>query len=95
MHVRTIKSEQVFKVAITDPEDARVKRFRAALVELATKLGGHVTNFELKGHVIRLTFASSKVAVGVTEALKKRKIEVAEVSLFEEFFEDIEAAPVE
>jgi uncharacterized protein (UPF0179 family) len=95
MHVRTIKSEQVFKVAISDPEDTRVKKFRAALVELASKCGGHVTGFEVKGKEIRLTFASKKVAEGVIGALKKRKIDVGEVSLFDEFFEDIAAAPVE
>ena len=89
MIVRTINTEQIFKQTITDPTDARLKKLRAALGEIAGKFNGRITSFDLKGTNIRITFGAKDVAEGVTKALKERNIDLEEVNLIDEFFDEV------
>src|SRR5438876_1149322 len=86
MILRSISSLQLFKEVVVDPKDPRLKKFRDALGELASQLGGRIKAVELAGENIRIVFATKEVAEGVTKALRDRKIDVEEVSLLDEFF---------
>ncbi len=91
MVVRIIRTEQVFKRLISDPEHDMVKKFRAALGEVAAKAGGRVLGYELQGGTIRVSFAGKEVADKVRDALKKKGVDMEEVSLLDEFFSEVGA----
>ena len=89
MTVRIVRTEQVFKRRITDPENDLVKKFRAALGEVASKFGGRVLGYELQGDTLRISFAGKDIADKVRDVLKKKNVDMEEVSLMDEFFTEV------
>ena len=89
MYKRKFITKDVFKVDGIDLKDKKVSNFRAALGELASKLRGRITGFELRGDVFFVSFGKKDVAEGVSAELKKRGINAQEVSLIDEFFAEV------
>ncbi len=89
MIVKLIDQKTALRKVVNDPKDERLEKFRSVIVEIASKLNGRITGWELRGTMIRVTFASKDVADGVVAALKERKVGVEDVALIDEYFDEL------